>query len=81
MHRRPSLTRALTLLAAVAVALAASACSGEGSGVNKVGGTRAKPPVVLTLANHQQGPDDVWYWIEEVQRRSGGSLRIEVDNR
>jgi TRAP-type C4-dicarboxylate transport system substrate-binding protein len=79
MHRRPSLTRAFTLLAAVA--LAAAACSGEGSGVNKAGGTRAKPPVVLTLANHQQGPDDVQYWIEEVQRRSGGSLRIEVANR
>jgi TRAP-type C4-dicarboxylate transport system substrate-binding protein len=79
MHRRPSRTRALTLLAAVA--LAASACSGEGSGVDKAGGTRAKPPVVLTLANHQQGPDDVEYWIEEVQRRSPGSLRIEVTNR
>jgi hypothetical protein len=57
MHRRPSLTRAFTLGAAVAPA--ASACSGEGSRVDKAGGTRAKPPVVLTLANHQQGPDDV----------------------
>jgi TRAP-type C4-dicarboxylate transport system substrate-binding protein len=80
MHRRPSRTRAraCTLLAAVAVA--AAACSGPG-GVDKAGGTRAKPPVVLTLADHQQGPDDVRYWIEEVQRRAGGSLRIEVTNR
>jgi TRAP-type C4-dicarboxylate transport system substrate-binding protein len=70
----------LALLAAVAVALAAAACSGLG-GVDKAGGTRAKPPVVLTLANHQQGPDDVRYWIQEVQRRSGGSLRIQVTNR
>jgi hypothetical protein len=53
MHRRPSRTRACTLLAAVAVALAAAACSGPGG--DKAGGTRTKPPVVLTLANHQQG--------------------------
>jgi TRAP-type C4-dicarboxylate transport system substrate-binding protein len=78
MHRRPPLTRAFTLLAAVA--LAASACSGEGSGVDKAGGTRAKPPVVLTLADHEQGPDQVQFWVEEVQRRAGGSLRIQVTN-
>ena len=70
--------RAFTLLAAVALALAASACSG--SGVDKAGGTRTEQPVVLTLANHEQGPEDVQFWIEEVQRRSGGSLRIQVQN-
>jgi TRAP-type C4-dicarboxylate transport system substrate-binding protein len=78
MHRHPSRTRALTLLAALVIALAASACSG--SSVDKAGGTRTKPPVVLTLANHEQGPEDVQFWIEEVQRRSGGSLRIQVTN-
>src|SRR5215207_4890521 len=78
MHRRRSRTRAFTLLAAVTVALVASACTG--SGVDKAGGTRTKPPVVLTLANHEQGPEDVQFWIEEVQRRSGGSLRIQVTN-
>jgi TRAP-type transport system periplasmic protein len=78
MHRRPSHTRprAFTLLAAVA--LAASACSS--SDVDKAGGTRTKPPVVLTLADHEQGPDQVQAWIEEVQRRAGGSLRIQVTN-
>jgi TRAP-type C4-dicarboxylate transport system substrate-binding protein len=79
MHRRLSLTRAFTLLAAVAVALAASACSG--SGVDKAGGTRTEPPVVLTLADHETSPGDVQFWIEEVQRRSGGSLAIQVTNR
>jgi TRAP-type C4-dicarboxylate transport system substrate-binding protein len=78
MHPGPSRTRACALLAAVA--LAAAACSGEGSGVDKAGGTRAKPPVVLTLADHEQGPDQVQAWIEEVQRRAGGSLRIQVTN-
>jgi TRAP-type C4-dicarboxylate transport system substrate-binding protein len=80
MHRRPSRTQALTLLTAVAVALVASACSGSGSGVDKAGGIRTEQPVVLTLANHEDGPEDVMYWIEEVQRRSGGSLRIQVQN-
>ena len=70
MHRRPSLTRAFTLLAAVA--LAASAY--PSSDADKAGGTRTKPPVVLTLADHEQGPDQVQFWIEEVQRRAGGSL-------
>jgi TRAP-type C4-dicarboxylate transport system substrate-binding protein len=80
MHRRPSRTQAFTLLTAVSVALVASACSGSGSGVDKAGGTRTEQPLVLTLANHEQGPEDVMYWIEEVQRRSGGSLRIQVTN-
>lgn len=78
MHRHSSLTRAFTLLAALAVMLTAAACSGPG--VDKAGGTRTEQPVVLTLANHERGPEDVMYWIEEVQRRSGGSLRIQVQN-
>ena len=78
MHRRPPRTRACTLLAAIVVALATAACSG--SDADKAGGTRTQPPVVLTLADHEQGPDQVQFWIEEVQRRSGGSLRIQVTN-
>jgi TRAP-type C4-dicarboxylate transport system substrate-binding protein len=66
----------LALLATVA--LAAAACSS--SGADKAGGTRTKPPLVLTLADHEQGPDQVQAWIEEVQRRAGGSLRIQVTN-
>ena len=78
MRRRPSLiSRAFVLPAALAVTLAA--CAGQS--VDKAGGTRTEEPVVLTLANHEQGPQDVQFWIDEVQRRSGGSLRIQVTNR
>ena len=79
MHRRLSLSRALALLAALAVMVAAGA--GCGSGVDKAGGTQTPQPVVLTLADHAQDPADVQYWIDEVQRRSGGSLRIQVTSR
>jgi TRAP-type C4-dicarboxylate transport system substrate-binding protein len=78
MHRRPSRTRARAFTLLAAVALAASACSS--SDADKAGGTRTQPPVVLTLADHEQGPDQVQAWIEEVQRRSRGSLRIQVTN-
>ena len=37
--------------------------------------------MVLNLADHEQGSDQVQFWIEEVQRRAGGSLRIQVTNR
>jgi TRAP-type C4-dicarboxylate transport system substrate-binding protein len=79
MHRGPSRTRASTLIATLVVAFIASACSG--ASVDKAGGTRTKRPVVLTLANHEDAPEDIQFWIEEVQRRSGGSLRIQVTNR
>jgi hypothetical protein len=79
MRRRALLTRAFTLLVAVAVALAVSACFG--SGADKAGGPGTEQPVVLTLADHAQGPTDVQLWIEEVQRRPGESLRIQVTNR
>src|SRR5919199_3809187 len=78
MHRRRPSIPAGTLLGVVTVALVVSACAG--SGVDKAGGMRTEPPVILTLANHELGPEDVMFWIEEVQRRSGGSLRIEVKN-
>ncbi len=79
MHRHSPLTRAFTLLAALVVMLAAAACSGPG--VDKAGGTQTPQPVVLTLADHEENPNDVQFWIDEVQRRSGGSLRIQVTNR
>jgi hypothetical protein len=36
---------------------------------------------MLTLADHEQSPAQIQFWIEEVQRRSGGSLAIQVTNR
>jgi TRAP-type transport system periplasmic protein len=79
VHRQRLRMRVCTVLAAVVVALAAVACSSPGA--DKAGGTRTQPPVVLTLADHEQGPEQVQFWIAEVQRRAGGSLRIQVRNR
>jgi hypothetical protein len=47
---------------AAAVALAASACSS--SDTDKAGGSRTKPPVMLTLADHEQSPAQIQFWIE-----------------
>jgi TRAP-type C4-dicarboxylate transport system substrate-binding protein len=58
-----------------------AAGAGCGSGVDKAGGTQTPQPVVLTLAHHEFGPDAIQFWIDEVQRRSGGSLRIQMTSR
>jgi len=36
---------------------------------------------MLTLADYEQSPAQIQFWIEEVQRRAGGSLAIQVTNR
>ena len=79
MHRRQSLSPRIALLAIFAVVLATSGCSGSGG--DKAGGARVDRPTVLTLANHEGGSEDFQHWVEEVQRLSGGSLRIEVSPR
>jgi hypothetical protein len=76
MRRRPSLTRAFTLLAAVALGRLGLFQLRRGQG----GRHQDQAAVVLTLADHEQGPDQVQFSIEEVQRRAGGSLRIQVTN-
>jgi TRAP-type C4-dicarboxylate transport system substrate-binding protein len=79
MHRRQSLSPTVALLAIFAVVLATAGCSGSGG--DKAGGARVERPTVLTLANHEGGSEDFQHWVEEVQRRSAGSLRIEVSPR
>ena len=79
MHRRQSLSPNVGLLAIFAVVLATSGCSGSGG--DKAGGARVDRPTVLTLANHEGASEDFQHWIDEVQRRSAGSLRIEVSPR
>jgi TRAP-type C4-dicarboxylate transport system substrate-binding protein len=58
-----------------------AAGAGCGSGVDKAGGTHTPQPVVLTLVHHEFDPDPIQYWIDEVQRRSGGSLHIQMTSR
>lgn len=71
----------MTARVTVAVLSLALLVTGCGSGaVNKAGGS--KPPLVLTLAdsdnNDQPSTDAVLYFAEQVDRISGGSLRIRV---
>jgi TRAP-type C4-dicarboxylate transport system substrate-binding protein len=56
----------------------ATGCDGR-PGVDKAG-PKPVAPVVLTLANHEQGPEDVHAWADAVRRLSNGSVRIRVVN-
>jgi TRAP-type C4-dicarboxylate transport system substrate-binding protein len=78
---RPALmriVRGLGVCLLVASTALATSCGGR-PGLDKAG---AKPaaPVVLKLANHEHGPDDLQAWIDAVQRLSNGSIRIHVVN-
>src|SRR4051794_8384179 len=63
------------LAAGVAVA---SLCGCAGAGQDKAGGTRAGRPVVLTLANFMGDTEELHGFRDEVQRLSGGAVRIEI---
>jgi TRAP-type C4-dicarboxylate transport system substrate-binding protein len=63
----------LAWLALPAVVLALSACGGG----NKAGGS-AHHTVVLTIANHESGGEDLQEYVSAVARLSGGSIRLEV---
>jgi TRAP-type C4-dicarboxylate transport system substrate-binding protein len=58
--------------------MAAALTAGCGSAkLDKTGTQVREKPVVLTLADHENGTLDVQNWIQEVQRRSGGTIQIE----
>lgn len=64
------------LLLAVTGAVAGGCDLGDS---DKAGGEQAPKPVVLTLANHDSSLD-LDEFVREVERRSGGSVRIELEN-
>jgi TRAP-type C4-dicarboxylate transport system substrate-binding protein len=48
---------------------------------NKAGGASAPKPVVLTVANPIAGPEELDTFVSEVNRLSGGSLKLDVISR
>ena len=66
---------ALGLLAAVIVTAGCASAT-----LDKTGKPVRDKPVVLTLADHENSTLDVQDWIDEVQRRSGGTIRIRVES-
>jgi TRAP-type C4-dicarboxylate transport system substrate-binding protein len=62
---------------AVSLTMALAACNG--SGTDKAGGEDRLAPVVLTFATNQAFlPDQLGTYPQEVERLSGGTLRIDV---
>jgi TRAP-type C4-dicarboxylate transport system substrate-binding protein len=77
------MTRAALLIAAVAVALATSACDSSES--DRAGGEKpAEPPAgratTLTLANVNSEPEVLQGFAETVEQLSNGTLRIRFEN-
>jgi TRAP-type C4-dicarboxylate transport system substrate-binding protein len=69
-----------TTVGLIASAAIIGSCGGsEGAGSDRAGGQGASEPVVLTMAEPNQGapPDQIVSWADEVGRRSEGTLRIE----
>jgi TRAP-type transport system periplasmic protein len=69
------LQRAVVLLAGLALI---GGCAG--SGWNKAGGTPAREPVVLTLANFMRDSGELAGFSSEVQRLSDGAMRIDIES-
>ena len=68
--------RPVVLLAVMAVL---AGCTGPG--VDKAGGTRARQPVVLTLANFIGESSELDGFAGEVRRLSAGTMRIDIRSR
>jgi TRAP-type transport system periplasmic protein len=68
---------------AVIALLAALALIGgcAGPGWNKAGGTQARKPVVLTVANFIGDSGELDGFAAEVQRLSAGAMRIDIESR
>jgi len=62
----------------LATAAALTAGCGGSAKLDKTGTPVRDKPLVLTLADPETGTLDVRNWIQEVQRRAGGTIRIEV---
>jgi TRAP-type transport system periplasmic protein len=52
----------------------------EGSGADKAGGASGQKPRVLTMANSIGGSEELDGFVREVARRSGGTIRIQMQN-
>ena len=75
-HRATGATKAGALCILATVAALTAGCGGSPK-LDRTGKPVRDKPVVLTLADHENGTLDVQNWIHEVQRRSGGTIRIE----
>ena len=67
------------VIALLAVLALIGGCAGPG--LDKAGGTQARKPVVLTLANFLGDSGDLEGFAAEVRRLSAGAMRIDIESR
>ncbi len=75
-RRAAGATNSVVLCLLATVSALAAGCGGSAT-LDRTGKPVRDKPVVLTLADHENGTLDVQNWIREVQRRSGGTIRIK----
>jgi TRAP-type C4-dicarboxylate transport system substrate-binding protein len=64
-----------------AIALAVAVVAGCGSQSDKAGGDKKSKPVVLTMANGNGDSLELEVFARQVERLSGGTLRLDIKNR
>lgn len=73
-----ALAKGLLPFLGLVIALTMAACLGSDS--DKAGGQREQERVVLTMANALDGSEELEFYIDEVARLSGGTVRIAMRN-
>lgn len=73
------MARSAGLVALLAVMAVLAGCAGPG--LDKVGGTRERPPVVLTMASFLGDSTELDGFAGEVRRLSAGTMQIDIKSR
>jgi TRAP-type transport system periplasmic protein len=73
------MARSARLVVLLAVLAALAGCTGPG--LDKAGGTQARQPTVLTLANFNGYTGELDGFVGEVRRLSAGTMRIDIEYR
>jgi TRAP-type transport system periplasmic protein len=76
LRRERAVARSAGLVVLLVVVAVLAGCAGPG--LDKAGGTRARPPVVLTMASFLGDSVELNGFAGEVRRLSGGTMQIDI---
>src|SRR5579859_6153251 len=79
LRRERAVARSAGLVVLLVVMAVLAGCTGPG--LDKAGGTLARPPVVLTLASFLGDSSELDGFAGEVRRLSAGTMQIDIRSR